>query len=73
MLVLSSAVTLCYYDCYTDGSTNTGNYGQMYTLPNIIRMIKPRRMKFTGYVACMGKKSNAYCVLVENSEGKSPL
>jgi hypothetical protein len=27
----------------------------LYTSPNIIRVIRPRRMRWAGYVACMGK------------------
>jgi hypothetical protein len=31
----------------------------LYSLPNIIRMIKSRRMKWAGHVARMGEKRNA--------------
>jgi hypothetical protein len=31
----------------------------LYSSPNIIRMIKSRRMRWAGYVARMGEKSNA--------------
>jgi hypothetical protein len=37
--------------------------------PNIIRMIRSRRMRWTGHVARMGDKGNAYRILV----GKRPL
>jgi hypothetical protein len=43
-----------------------------YSLPNIIRIIKPTRIRWTGHVACMGEKRNAYRVLVGKSEGKRP-
>jgi hypothetical protein len=33
-------------------------------------MIKQRRMKWAGHVARMGKKRNAYRLLVEKPEGK---
>jgi hypothetical protein len=36
-------------------------------------MIKSRRMKWAGHVACMGKKRNAYRILVVKSEGKRAL
>jgi hypothetical protein len=36
-------------------------------------MIKSRRMRWTGLVACMGKKRNAYRILVEKPDGKRPL
>jgi hypothetical protein len=40
----------------------------LYSSPNIIRMIKPRRMKWTGHVACIGDKGNAYRILVGKPE-----
>jgi hypothetical protein len=36
-------------------------------------MIKSRRMRWTGHVARMGDKRNAYRILVEKPEGKRPL
>jgi hypothetical protein len=45
----------------------------LYSSPNIIRMIKSRRMRWAGYVARMGEKRNAYRILVGKSEGKRPL
>jgi hypothetical protein len=32
----------------------------LYSSPNIIRMIKSRKMKWAGHVARMGEKRNAY-------------
>jgi hypothetical protein len=32
----------------------------MYSSPNIIRMMKSRRMRWAGHIACMGVKKNAY-------------
>jgi hypothetical protein len=40
--------------------------------PNIIRIIKSRRMKWAGHVTRMGKR-NVYRILVGKVEGKSPL
>jgi hypothetical protein len=45
----------------------------LYSSPNIIRMIKSRRMKRAGYVARMREKRNAYRRLVGKPEGKRPL
>jgi hypothetical protein len=45
----------------------------LYSSPNIIRMIKSRRMRWTGHVARMGKKRNAYRLLVGKPEGKRSL
>jgi hypothetical protein len=36
-------------------------------------MIKSRRMRWAGYVACMGANMNAYRVSVGRPEGKRPL
>jgi hypothetical protein len=35
-----------------------------YSSPNVIRVIKPRRIRWIWHVACMGEKQNAYMVLV---------
>jgi hypothetical protein len=43
----------------------------LYSSPNIIRIIKSRRMKLAGHVARMGEKRNAYRLLVEMPAGRS--
>jgi hypothetical protein len=45
----------------------------LYSSPNIIKIIKSRRMRWAGYVARMGEKRNAYRLLVGKPEGKRPL
>jgi hypothetical protein len=40
---------------------------------NIIRVIKSRRMRWTGHVARMGERRGVYRVLVGRPEGKRPL
>jgi hypothetical protein len=40
--------------------------------PNIIRMMKPRRMRWAGHVALMSEK-NRFRLLLGESEGKSPI
>jgi hypothetical protein len=45
----------------------------VYSSPNIIRVIKSRRLRWVGHVACMGEMRNAYRVLVEKPEGRRPL
>jgi hypothetical protein len=42
----------------------------LYCSPNIIRMIKPIRMRWAGHVARMGYRRGAYRVLVRRPEGK---
>jgi hypothetical protein len=45
----------------------------LYSLPNIIRVIKSRRMRWAGHVARMGEGRVAYKVLVGRPDEKRPL
>jgi hypothetical protein len=45
----------------------------LYSSPNIIRVIKSRRMRGAGHVARMGEGRGAYRVLVGRPEGRRPL
>ena len=45
----------------------------MYSLPNIFRVIKSRKMRWTEHVLRMGERRGVYRVLVGKPEGKSPL
>jgi hypothetical protein len=45
----------------------------LYSSPNIVRVIKTRRMRWVGHVARMGEGRGAYRVLVGRPEGKRPL
>jgi hypothetical protein len=45
----------------------------LFSSPNIIRMIKSRRMRGAGHIAEMGAKINAYRISVRKPEGKRPL
>jgi hypothetical protein len=45
----------------------------LYSSPNIVRVIKSRRMRWVEHVARMGKGRGAYRVLVGRPEGKRPL
>jgi hypothetical protein len=45
----------------------------LYCSPNIIRVIKSRRMRWAGHVARMGKNRVVYRVLVGKPEGKRQL
>jgi hypothetical protein len=44
----------------------------LYDSPNIIRVIKSRRMTLAGHVARMGEIINACSILVGKPEGKRP-
>jgi hypothetical protein len=43
------------------------------TLPNIVRVLKSRRMRWAGHVARMGEDRGVHRVLVGKPEGKRPL
>jgi hypothetical protein len=45
----------------------------LYSSPSIIRIIKSRRMRWTGHVARIEEKKNAYRLLVGKPEGKRAL
>jgi hypothetical protein len=45
----------------------------LYSSPNIFRVIKSRRMTWAGHVARMGKTRGAYRILVGRPEGRRPL
>jgi hypothetical protein len=45
----------------------------LYCSPNIVRVIKSRRMRWAGRVARMGDMSGAYRVLVGRPDGKRAL
>jgi hypothetical protein len=45
----------------------------LYSSPNIIRMIKSNRVRWTGHVARVGETRNVYRILVGKPEGKRPL
>jgi hypothetical protein len=45
----------------------------LYSSSSIIRVIKARRMRWAGHVACMGEVRGAYNILVWRPEGRRPL
>jgi len=45
----------------------------LYCSPNIVRVIKSRRMRWAGHVARMGEERGVYRVLMGKLEGKRPL
>jgi hypothetical protein len=45
----------------------------LYCSPNIVRVIKLRRMRWTGHVARKGEERGVYRVLVGDLERKRPL
>jgi hypothetical protein len=45
----------------------------LYFSPNIIRVMKSRRLRWAGHVARMGERRDAYRALVGKPEGRKPL
>ena len=45
----------------------------LYCSPNIVRVIKSRRMRWAGHVARIGERRGVYGVLVGKPEGKKQL
>jgi len=45
----------------------------LYSLPNIVWVVKSRRMRWAGHVARMGENRGVHRVLVGKPEGKRPL
>jgi hypothetical protein len=46
---------------------------ELYTLPNIVRVVKSRRMRWAGHVARIGEDRGVHNVLEGKPEGKRPL
>jgi hypothetical protein len=46
---------------------------ELYSLPNIVRVVKSRRMRWARHVGRMGEKRVVHRVLVGKPEGKRPL
>jgi len=44
-----------------------------YSLPNIVRVVNSRRMRWAGHVACVGEGKGVHRVLVGKPEGKRPM
>jgi len=47
--------------------------GDLYSVPNIVRVVKSRRTRWAGHVARMGEDRGVQRVLVGKPEGKRPL
>jgi len=45
----------------------------LYSSPNIVRVMESRRMRWAGHVARMGEERGVYRVLLGKSEGRRPL
>jgi len=55
------------------GRLHNEEINDLYSSPNIVRMLKSRRMRWAGHVARMGEERVVYRVLVGKPEGNRPL
>jgi hypothetical protein len=49
------------------------DFHDLYSLPDIFRIIKSRRMRQVGHVVWIGEKGNVYRLLIGKPEGRRPL
>ena len=49
------------------------DFVSVYSSPNIVRVIKSKRMRWAGHVARMGEERGVYRVLLRKPEGRRPL
>ena len=63
----------------TDGVTgewrklHNEELNDLYSSPSIVRVIKSRRLRWAGHVACMEERRGVHKVLVVKPDGKRPL
>jgi hypothetical protein len=58
---------------YANRCSRNDELHNLYSSPNIVRVIKSRRMRWAGHVECIGEGRGVYRVLVGRPEGKRPL
>ena len=56
---------------FLSGSGGYGELNDLYCSPNIVRVMKWRRMRWAGHVARMGEERGVYRVLVGKPKGKN--
>jgi hypothetical protein len=55
------------------GKLHNEELNDLHCSPSIVRVVKPRIMRWDGHVACMGERRGVCRVLVGKPEGKRPL
>jgi len=67
--------TLRYFKCSLNHNSNylVPVLFKFYSSPNIVRVIKSRRMRWAGHVVLMGEERGVYRVLMGKPDGKRPL
>ena len=64
-------MTLKSTECKAPGSISCSAVGFFYRSPNIVRVIKSRRLKWAGHVARMEEGRSAFKILTGKPTGKS--
>ena len=77
VLVLLCGLALVVWYPYAGVSLHTDTTppqpNDLYSSPNIVRLIKSRRMRWAGHVAHMGEERGMFRVFVGKPEGRRPL
>jgi hypothetical protein len=55
------------------GKLHNDKLNDLYSLPNIVRVVKSKRMRWAGHVARMGLERGLHRVWVRKPEGKRPF
>jgi hypothetical protein len=55
------------------GKLHNDEFHNLYSSPNIVKVIKSRRLRWTGHVGRMGQGRCVYRILVGKPVGKRPL
>ena len=58
---------------YKDNNIQKKELNDLYSLPNIVRVVKSRRMRWAGHMGRMGEDRGVHRVLVGEPEGNRPL
>ena len=64
---------ICNFYIYIWRRLHNEELNDLHYSPNIVRVIKMRRMRWAGHVARMGEERGAFRVFVGKPEGKRPL
>ena len=74
-ITVQKTVILLFDSTYGKYSQERNNeeLNDLYSLPNIVRVVKSRRMRWAGHVARMGEDRGVHRLLVGKPQGKRPL